>query len=577
MVPYPPQLDAVERRLVEQYLNVFCRETRIGDPRLIGEPSAGLRPHVDRWRAAGWMPYLLTFARTGCRLAGALTHYSPAGYHRIGPHALLEQDGDWQPLGSATPLADCIAAELAAVCALPTDIAEQRRARLAGLMHDSLDKVRRYHRQSAARPVPAFLAAEQGLRFGHVFHITSKAIEGYGEHDLHRYAPELGASFQLHYFAVSTGLTDARSVSGGCLPIDPEAMQQAADLLENGDYRLLPCHPWQAAYLQRLPEIDALVKSCSLIPLGPLGEVAWPTSSVRTVWLPKQNLFLKLSLDIRITNFIRNNPPEHVARALDASYAWSLLPEAAGAQPAFTVLPELGAKTLKVDNAALRAACGVVYRQGLPGGAAEQARVMAAVLEEPAEGEMPLLTLLRQAGAGHEPDEALIRRWWSRYLDVTLLPLLQLYSRYGVSLEAHLQNTLVGFAGGWPVHGYARDMEGTSLSRTRFPYAERLRPDSPALYDEAQTWQRFQYYVLVNHVSHVVACLARTGLVSEARLWRDTAERLTALDDEWAQRLFTLSTLPAKANLLSSFHEHGEHPAWIDLPNPLRQRASSCA
>ena len=64
----------------------------------------------------------------------------------------------------------------------------------------------------------------------------------------------------------------------------------------------------------------------SLLSLGPLGEVAWPTSSVRTVWLPAQNLFLKLSLNIRITNFIRNNPAEQVARALDASLALSLLP-----------------------------------------------------------------------------------------------------------------------------------------------------------------------------------------------------------------------------------------------------------
>ncbi|WP_231674123.1 IucA/IucC family protein, partial [Ralstonia solanacearum] len=31
----------------------------------------------------------------------------------------------------------------------------------------------------------------------------------------------------------------------------------------------------------------------------------WAASSVRTVWLPLQRQFLKLSLDVRITNFVR--------------------------------------------------------------------------------------------------------------------------------------------------------------------------------------------------------------------------------------------------------------------------------
>ncbi|MCP2775185.1 IucA/IucC family C-terminal-domain containing protein, partial [Salmonella enterica] len=92
----------------------------------------------------------------------------------------------------------------------------------------------------------------------------------------------------------------------------------------------------------------------------------------------------------------------------------------------------------------------------------------ASVLEEPAEGEIPLLDLLRRAAGAGAPDEPFVRAWWSRYLDVTLLPLLRLFSDFGISLEAHLQNAMVAFRDGWPVRGYARDMEGTSVSRARF-------------------------------------------------------------------------------------------------------------
>lgn len=574
MPPCLPQLAPVERRLVEQYFNTYCRESACFDPRLAPAEAgpAELHSQLEDWRAAGLMPYLLSFGRTGYRLAGALAYFSSIGYHRLAPLAWIGRNGDWRPLVDATALVDLIAASLAEDSNHPGDIAKRCRDRLQALMRNSLDQVRYFHRQGTGPSRMPFLAAEQGLRFGHIFHVTSKASEGFSEQDLQCYAPELGASFRLHYFAVAAGLLDTRTVHEKSLPIDPEAARSAADLLADGDYRLLPCHPWQANYLLGLPEIEVLAKSNLLIALGPLGEVAWPTSSVRTVWLPGQNLFLKLSLNIRITNFVRNNPPEQVERALDASLALSLLPRQVCEQASFCILPELGSQTLNVPDEALRAACAVVYRQAMPSGEAGHIQVLASVLEEPADGEIPLLSLLRQAAGKCAPDEALVRAWWARYLDVTLLPLLQLFSDYGISLEAHLQNAMVAFRDGWPVRGYARDMEGTSISRQRFPFLDRLKPDSPALYEDEQAWHRFQYYVLVNHVGHAIACLARTGLGTEAVLWQDTAAQLKASGNPLAPQLLKLPTLPAKANLLSSFHQQGERPAWVEIPNPMLQR-----
>jgi len=568
------ELPPVERRLVEQYFNTYCRETGRFDPRLArGETGpAELRPQFEEWGAAGLMPFLLRFDGTGYGLAGALSHFSPIGYHRLAPFALIGCDGDWQPLVEATPLADLIAAAVGAAGRHPADVAERCRARLQSLMRNSLDHVRRFHQPAPAAPRPPFVAAEQGLRFGHIFHVTSKASEGFSEEDLQRYAPELGASFRLHYFAVTANLIEVQTVNGDVPPLDPEAARAAAEWLAGGDYRLLPCHPWQAEYLLGLPEIDALKQNGALVPLGPLGERVWPTSSVRTVWLPRRNLFLKLPLNIRITNFVRNNPSEQVERALDASRALSLLLPHALESAAFRVLPEIASQTLKLPDEALRAACAVVYRQAMPADETEHVRVLAAVLEEPAEGEIPLLALLRQAAGEGAPDEALVRAWWARYLEVTLLPLLKLFGEYGVSLEAHLQNAMVAFRDGWPARGYARDMEGTSISRQRFPRLDRIKPDSPVLYSEEQAWHRFQYYVVVNHIAQAIACLGRTGLIPEAVLWQDTAARLTASGDPLALQLVARPTLPAKANLLSSFDQQGERPSWVDIPNPMFQR-----
>ena len=76
---------------------------------------------------------------------------------------------------------------------------------------------------------------------------------------------------------------------------------------------------------------------------------------------------------------------------------------------------------------------------------------------------------------------------------------------------------------GWPARFVVRDLEGASLNRDH-PGAGRrfgavIAADSPALYEEAEVWRRFAYYVLVNHLGQLVATLAEHLGPSEAELW----------------------------------------------------------
>ncbi|MBB6593597.1 IucA/IucC family siderophore biosynthesis protein [Ralstonia solanacearum] len=568
------RLPALDRRLLEQYFNTYCREMGCFDPRMADDASLAddLRGTVQAWRDAGYAIACVTFPHDGSRLYVALDRFSPMGFHRLAPHAALQSaDGTVTPFDSPEALTGRIAGALA-FRQPPADKAWPQR--FAALMHNSIERVRYYHdhAQRRERRGTPFVRAEQSLLFGHVFHVTSKASEGFGEDDMQAYAPELGASFRLHYFAVSSRLFDARAIDASQPPIDPEAMHAATALLGDSEYRLLPCHPWQADYLLRQDAIKALLARRELISLGALGEVVWPTSSVRTVWLPLQRQFLKLSLDVRITNFVRNNPPEQVARALDASRYIAALPAACRSSERFEILLDAAGASLSVSDDALRASTTVVYRQAMRDAVGDEARVLATVLEEPANGAAPLQALLEEA-LGEAPSFERLAAWWMRYLDVTLMPLLRLFACHGVSLEAHLQNAMVAFQAGWPVRGYVRDMEGASISRTRCARPELLSPQSPALYSDDAAWKRLRYYVLVNHIGHVVASIARTGACDEAALWRvveqvwarDIEPAVVALLDDVRRR----PTLPAKANMLSCFGGHGEAPAWVEIPNPL--------
>ncbi|WP_186156536.1 IucA/IucC family protein [Burkholderia gladioli] len=567
-------LSSLDRRLIEQYFNTYCRETGHFDPRTSPDEERdlthGLRTVVQRWRDAGLDVASVTFPHDGSRLYVSLDYFSPIGFHRTGRYAVVQlPDGSHVPFDGVDALTSRIARSLEH--RMPSGNPEWL-ARFTALMHNSVERVRYYHTQRSDRETSVFVRAEQSLRFGHVFHVTSKASEGFAEVDMQAFAPELGASFRLHYFAVATTWLDTRSINDTRPPIDPEAMHAAAALLGDSEYRLLPCHPWQAEYLLQQAPIRELLARRELISLGPLGEVVWPTSSVRTVWLPKQRRFLKLPLDVRITNFVRNNPPEQVARALDASAYIAALPVETRATAVFEVLLDRASASLETSDDALRASTAVLYRDGMRDGVGDDAQVLAAVLEEPAEGDSALALLLREALGSASGDER-IAAWWTRYLETTLMPLLRLFACYGVSLEAHLQNAMVAFRDGWPIRGYVRDMEGASISRARCVHPFPLSGDSPALYRDEDAWKRFLYYVLVNHIGHVIAGTARSGYGDEAMLWRVTAEvwsrdaepAVVALLDDVRGR----ATLPAKANMMSCFGRHGEAPAWVDIPNPL--------
>ena len=130
-----------------------------------------------------------------------------------------------------------------------------------------------------------------------------------------------------------------------------------------------------------------------------------------------------------------------------------------------------------------------------------------------------------------------------------------------------------------------RDLEGASLNRDHRRaadgYGGAVAAGSPAFYDETELWRRFGYYVLVNHLGHLIATLAEHVGPSEAELWAVVAGVLAdeavrhGADPAAAplRHLLDGPALPAKANLVSVLEGHGERPTWVGVPNPLRAGA----
>ncbi|MFD3535307.1 IucA/IucC family protein [Streptomyces sp. NPDC058664] len=394
-------------------------------------------------------------------------------------------------------------------------------------------------RARTAPPEDPWLRSEQALVMGHPCHPAPKARTSGGPPAAWlRYAPEAYAQFPL----VLLGVREDAVVEDG----DTRALDALGEAPPG--YRLLPAHPWQLALSDRATRVRAAFAEGRLVHLGVTPRPARPTASVRTLHVPGDgsrdggDLFLKFSLDVRITNDIRRMRRHellHVRRtdplvtaaftAMDGPAAW---------------LSDHGYRT--VDG--LFETCAVVVRDGLdrhlaPGTTA----VLAAALAEGFHGN-PLDRI----------DDPL--PWWSAYLRCVVAPVLEAFARFGVVVECHLQNTLVAVDGrGTPVQSVFRDAEGA-----------RTVPRMP----RAEAWRRLVYCLVVNNLSEIAGALTHRFRSAGPALWAlaraefERSGRLPAFPD--VKGLLDSPTLPGKANLLSRWvGAEATAPHYLPVPNPL--------
>lgn len=541
--PLRPLADVAEtaRRAGRQrLLNAFVREAGIG--------------------VSGCGALRIALPATGRTLVVEVRHRSAIGHHEYGDRLALEDPGGrGRPLDH-DGLVDALLGELAA----GDDAGAARKAELTSQIANSVARTARYLRRGRATPPRSDAHAltrhaEQSLLLGHPFHPTPKSAEGFDDADLARYAPELGAAFVLHYFAVAAGLVCERRVAPGAWLPD--------ELAAPAGHALLPAHPWQARHLLALPAFRALVDAGDVVPLGPRGPEVYATSSVRTVCAPGAGMAWKLPLHVRITNFVRTNPIEHVRRATDAGALVASLAERR--LHGLGVLLETGYRTLDPGAVGeeLAADVAVLFRRHPFTASGTAPRVLAGLLEDGQAGEPPeLVSCAREAGDASD--------WLRAFLDVSLRPLLTLFAREGVGLEAHVQNALLCTDGGWPTRLWVRDMEGTSASRQQLERTGTLAAlpaGSPVLYDEAEVWLRLRYYAVTNQLAHVVSVLGRHTDAGEERLWAVARDALAgwAEAEPYATQLLGARTLPAKANLSSRFAGRADRPLYVDIANPL--------
>ncbi|MFC1434664.1 IucA/IucC family siderophore biosynthesis protein [Streptacidiphilus sp. N1-3] len=425
---------------------------------------------------------------------------------------------------------------------------------LAGEIADSRDVIAELlaARARLSPPDDLFLRSEQALVAGHRQHPAAKTRGGGPAGAWLPYAPEAYAAFPLTLLAVREDLLAGEG--------DSAVLDQLWGGRAPAGYRILPAHPWQLRLLDRHPALDAALGDGRLRVLGPTPEPAWATSSIRTVYLPGADLFLKFSLDVRITNDIRRLWLRDLRWLVPVD---EVLAKSFGDAPgAAAMLADHGYRTAAVGGVDGYEAFAVLVRAGF--GGAEDPPLLAAGLSEGFPGS-PLDRLA---------DDASALRWWRRYVEQVVPPVLHAYLRHGVVLECHLQNVLVGMdAEGFPDRAVFRDHEGVKLLRQwHGELLGSLGPDVPTPgLSAVDGWKRLVYCLVTNHLLEIAGAVAERRPGTAAALWPLARPVFAAYaDHQEVADLLAAPTVPAKTNLLLRWTgADGGDSAYTPLPNPL--------
>ncbi|HDY9510153.1 TPA: L-2,3-diaminopropanoate--citrate ligase SbnE [Staphylococcus argenteus] len=517
-------------------------------------------------------------------LTGTFRYWSAMGHHLYGPEVWL-LDGKSKKLTTYKEAIARILQHMAQSADNQTAV-QQHMTQIMSDIDNSIHRTARYLQSSKTDYIEdRYIVSEQSLYLGHPFHPTPKSASGFSEADLERYAPECHTSFQLHYIAVHQDIILSRYVENMENQV-ATVLHQLAGIDKSElpkDFILLPIHPYQIGVLRQHPQFIQYSEQGLIKDLGVSGDIVYPTSSVRTVFSKALNIYLKLPIHVKITNFIRTNDLEQIERTIDAAQVIASIKDDVET-PHFKLMFEEGYRALLPNPLGqsvepemdLLTNSAMIVREGIPNYHSEKdIHVLASLFETMPDAPTSKLSLvIEESGLTSEA-------WLECYLDRTLLPILTLFSNTGISLEAHVQNTLIELNDGIPEVCYVRDLEGICLSTT-IAMEKQLIPNvvstsSPVVYAHDEAWHRLKYYVVVNHLGHLVSTIGK-ATQNEDELWQLVACRLMDWKEEYADNavfvecvedLCQSSTIAAKANLMSKLNDCGGNPIYTHIPNPI--------
>ncbi|WP_028399834.1 IucA/IucC family protein [Ectobacillus panaciterrae] len=428
--------------------------------------------------------------------------------------------------------------------------AELRRGALPLLAKSSIEWVEKQMQSVSFSPLSFY---EQWVVDGHPLHPGAKIKMGMDVADVIRYSPEWSGNPEVRIAAVHrdsyrTFCMD-RKFTEILYEEYPELQEVVKKELEQhglheADYELILLHPWQAENtISSLCEKDIAEKRMVWIE-----GIQIPTAALMSFrsLSPRQDRgekkhHIKTAVNVQTTGAVRTVSPHSVQNGPMLSTVFREIQEKEqGFQQRFRILEEKAGAHFEPDanideekKLLLRKNTGSLLRENPESYTMEGEIAMpgsALLARSPFSGKTIGEELVEKY-AEHKKiasAEQAVLSFLKQYAEVCLPPLLTLMSKYGVSMEGHLQNSVMVFRKGEPMRLLMRDFGGVRILQERLEkqgLKAAFYPGSATIADDVEDTRNKMFYpVLQNHFGELIASFVRHFNISEEEMWKPVAQ-----------------------------------------------------
>jgi siderophore synthetase component len=448
---------------------------------------------------------------------------------------------------------------------------------------------------------------EQWVIDGHTIHPCSKTKFGFNPEEVMNYSPEWEAKPIISFIAVKR--SDCHITSFGFERVAdllyeeyPELKQHVTEELgkkglKENEYDLIPVHPWQLEHT--IPKLyKEAMKNGSIIPIPSYSIETYALVSIRTL-MPTKNgkHHIKTPMNVQTTSAVRTVSP---ASTINGPIVSQLIKNILQKEPLLSPLDVIKEKAgiyfeptnpslFKHDTSVLGKNLAAIIREN-PEYDLEDGEIampaVALIAVSPVSGK-PIVVELIEEYARYQNIEEInqaVVAFIKQYASVLLPGLLTLMSKYGISLEAHLQNSVPIFQNGALSRMKVRDFGGIRIYVNRLEKqglsANLFNPSMIITNDVTELRKTLSHAIIHNHLGEIIACLVRYFSIDEELLWKEIAIVIHDVFDKLKtnetiseqvstdEQAFFKPTLEMKA-LVTMRLTDDIHNSFIDVPNPL--------
>ncbi len=458
----------------------------------------------------------------------------------------------------------------------------------------------------------SYLSSEQFVIEGHPIHPGAKLRKGMSPETVINYSAEFSNAISLQFVLIHKSIAKVQTYTGE----ENDLLFKSFEGLEAtvmdyvgrdqiNQYYVMVVHPWQYDHIL-LQEYKEELKTNRLIPID-YQQSYYAGLSFRTLMpkYPKKSPHIKLSTNVHITGEIRTlseqttiNGPQVTHILNDIKQKDSLfkhinadtIDEVAGIH-FYNSLDKVSTRTKRSEQ------LGTLFRTNIYHLIKNETTpiIPSALVSSTIYNNEPLIVSLinKYKEKNKFPTfEIAALSWINQYGQALIDITIPLYVKYGIALEAHLQNSIATFSeDGRLDRLYIRDFEGLRIDRIRLNKmgysTASFHEKSLILSDQPQTvFNKVFYSSIQNHLGELIVSITKSSEDSnfEKQLWQLIRDILIAklndiandIDDQ--QRVKNIKSIllapkiDYKCVTTMRLTDEADYYTYIKVDNPLHQK-----